>query len=284
MEPSPDPVTRRAGGRRGSARRAAGIALVAVLAISGAGLLVAAFYAPTSQPPQPTADAAPDFLRPSAAPTGTASAEKGSTTPTDGGSSTATPGEESGAGPSAHPTNGSADPSSKGPGGIPADVPSELISPVAELTRLIPLDLAVPAIKVNTRVMSLGSDKQGRVQVPPRSKAQFAGWYAYGPSPGEIGNAVFVGHVDTAKAGPAVFYRLGALKQGDAIHVRRKDGSVVNFTVDGVKAYPKATFPTNLVYGPSDRPGLRLVTCGGPWTKKAAYRDNVIVFATMNAD
>jgi hypothetical protein len=39
---------------------------------------------------------------------------------------------------------------------------------------------------------------------------------------------------------------------------------------------------TGLVSGPSERPGLRLVTCGGEfdWAQRD-YRDNVVVFATL---
>ncbi|SCE83026.1 Sortase family protein [Micromonospora viridifaciens] len=103
-----------------------------------------------------------------------------------------------------------------------------------------------------------------------------------GASPGEAGNAVIVGHVDSAKLGPAVFFNLGALQPGDAISVAREDGSTATFTVESVKSYPKATFPTELVYGPADRPGLRVVTCGGAFDQGAgSYVDNVIAFATM---
>jgi hypothetical protein len=39
--------------------------------------------------------------------------------------------------------------------------------------------------------------------------------------------------------------------------------------------------PTDRVYGPSTRPVLRLLTCGGPFDEDTlSYRDNVVVFAT----
>ncbi|GAB3859444.1 hypothetical protein GCM10029963_60710 [Micromonospora andamanensis] len=47
-------------------------------------------------------------------------------------------------------------------------------------------------------------------------------------------------------------------------------------------SYPKDAFPTELVYGPSDRPGLRVVTCGGQFDEATGdYPDNVIVFASL---
>ncbi|GAB3944373.1 hypothetical protein GCM10027614_34500 [Micromonospora vulcania] len=93
---------------------------------------------------------------------------------------------------------------------------------------------------------------------------------------------MIVGHVDSAKLGPAVFFDLGALVPGDTINVRRADGQPVAFRVDSVQSYPKTSFPTDLVYGPNDRPGLRVVTCGGQFDQVAkSYPDNVVVFATL---
>ncbi|MEU6076102.1 class F sortase [Micromonospora sp. NPDC047074] len=152
------------------------------------------------------------------------------------------------------------------------------------LTRSAPTTIAIPRIGVDASIMSLGTNPDGTVQVPPLEQAQLAGWYEPGPSPGEIGNAVIVGHVDSAKIGPAVFFSLGALQPGDTITVTRQDGQQATFTVESVKAYPKTAFPTEQVYGPSNRPGLRVVTCGGSFDEAAgSYPDNVVVFASMPA-
>lgn len=90
--------------------------------------------------------------------------------------------------------------------------------------------------------------------------------------------------MDSAALGPAVFFDLGALTPGDTVTVRRADGVPATFTVDSVKSYPKTAFPTELVYGPSDRPSLRVVTCGGQFDAAAkSYPDNIVVFATLAA-
>ena len=70
-----------------------------------------------------------------------------------------------------------------------------------------------------------------------------AGFYTPGPTPGQFGPAVIAGHVDSHR-GPAVFYRLGALKAGATVSVGRRDGTTARFVVDKVAAYPKAQFPT----------------------------------------
>ncbi|MFC4019390.1 class F sortase [Micromonospora sp. GCM10011542] len=152
----------------------------------------------------------------------------------------------------------------------------------AGLARSAPTTIEIPRIGVNAKIMSLGTNPDGTVQVPPLDQADQAGWYEPGASPGETGNAVIVGHVDSAKLGPAVFFDLGSLTPGDTITVRRVDGQPATFRVDSVKSYPKASFPTELVYGPSDRPGLRVVTCGGDFDPTAkTYLNNVIVFASL---
>ncbi|MGK5519508.1 class F sortase [Micromonospora sp. URMC 107] len=165
-----------------------------------------------------------------------------------------------------------------------ADVPDPDVAAGTGLARSAPTTIAIPRIGVDAAIMPLGTNPDGTVQVPPLERAQLAGWYEPGPSPGEIGNAVIVGHVDSAAIGPAVFFSLGALQPGDTITVTRQDGQQATFTVESVKAYPKTEFPTEQVYGPSNRPGLRVVTCGGTFDEAAgSYPDNVVVFASMPA-
>ena len=121
------------------------------------------------------------------------------------------------------------------------------------------------------------------MQVPgPGPHYGEAGWYRFSPTPGEIGPAVIVGHVDSAADGPSVFFRLGSLHHGDLIQVARADGTTAVFAVDSVHLYPKTEFPTQLVYGDTTNSALRVITCGGPFDHATGhYRDNVVVFATL---
>ncbi|MDG4795916.1 class F sortase [Micromonospora sp. WMMD1082] len=154
--------------------------------------------------------------------------------------------------------------------------------PPAGLARSTPTTISIPRIGVHAEIMRLGTNPDGTVQVPPLDQALLAGWYAPGPSPGEVGNAVIVGHVDSAAIGPAVFFSLGALQPGDTITVGREDGRPVSFQVDSVASHPKDAFPSEQVYGPSERPGLRVITCGGQFDEAIGdYPDNVIVFASL---
>ena len=147
-----------------------------------------------------------------------------------------------------------------------------------------PVRLEITRIGVSTRLQRLGRDRHGAVEVPtgPREWEE-AGWYAAGTRPGDPGSAVILGHVDSSKSGPAVFYRLRELRRGDRVEVVRADGSRVRFAVDRVEQYPKRRFPTADVYYPTLTPKLRLVTCGGAFDRAwGHYLDNVIVFATLS--
>jgi hypothetical protein len=145
-----------------------------------------------------------------------------------------------------------------------------------------PVHITISRIGVDADVIPLGVADDGTLEVPPLKRAYLTGWYRAGPTPGEVGNAVIVGHVDSQATGPAVFYRLGALHPGDGITIARADGSIAQFTVDKVTSYPKASFPADLVYGSNPRPGLRLITCGGRFDRRAgSYLDNVVVLASL---
>ena len=145
-----------------------------------------------------------------------------------------------------------------------------------------PVGLDIPAIGVRANsLVALGLAKDGSIEVP----TDFAqpGWYNLGPTPGEFGPAVIAGHVDS-KAGPAIFYRLGELKAGQRVKVTRKDGSVATFAIDRVARYAKADFPTTLVYGPTTRAEIRLVTCGGAFDATTGhYVDNIVAFGHLLA-
>lgn len=158
-----------------------------------------------------------------------------------------------------------------GPGTGPAALPP---SP--------PDRVRIPAIGVDAPLMGLGLTPQGSLDVPPPGRKNLAGWYEAGTTPGERGTAIVAGHVDN-KEGPAVFYELGALSRGRTIEVERRDGSVAVFTVHANEVYDAKDFPDEKVYGPAPRPELRVITCGGKYSKRTGYQGNVVVFAHLTA-
>ena len=118
--------------------------------------------------------------------------------------------------------------------------------------------------------------------VPPLARAgRDAGWYSFTAVPGDAGNAVIVGHVDTY-TGPAVFYHLYQLRPGDQVYVDA-DGTRRRFDVTSVREMPKPSFPVNQVFGGTKRHMLWLITCGGAFDYETGhYLDNVVVSATWD--
>ncbi|GAB2943540.1 class F sortase [Streptomyces heilongjiangensis] len=151
---------------------------------------------------------------------------------------------------------------------------------VAALAASPPDRIRIPSIRVDAPLTGLGLTPAGSLDVPPAEEENLAGWYAAGTTPGERGTAIVAGHVDTAD-GPAVFYDLGAVRRGATIEVDRRDGGTAVFTVDAVEAYAARDFPDEKVYGAAARPELRVITCGGPYSRATGYQGNVVVFAHL---
>ncbi|WP_084436377.1 class F sortase [Aldersonia kunmingensis] len=153
------------------------------------------------------------------------------------------------------------------------------LQPIPPLAASPPQALRVPAINLSIPLITLGLNADGTVEVPT-DFAQ-AGWYREGPTPGEPGSAVILGHVDSYQ-GPAVFYHLHDLRPGDRIEVTREDGSIAEFAVTKTATYPKTQFPAEQVYANNDGSHLQLVTCGGAFDSQArSYLSNVVVYTTL---
>ncbi|MCZ7427653.1 class F sortase [Micromonospora sp. WMMA1949] len=275
-----DRTTTRAGGRHGSPWRAVGTAVVVLLAMAGAGLVGASVRTvPPPAPPQPISQAGPVTTEPQIDP-GTVY-----TDPDAGGRVTPDASAQPVPGGDGQPTAGATGQATPGlPAGpaTPGAPAATGATGAAPLPRSAPVTISIPRIGVQAPIMSLGTNPDGTVQVPPLDQAMKAGWYSPGASPGEAGNAVIVGHVDSAQLGPAVFFNLGALVPGDTIVVARQDGRPATFAVREVGSYPKTAFPAAQVYGPSTTPALRVVTCGGVFDKTAgSYLNNIVVYAEM---
>lgn len=144
-----------------------------------------------------------------------------------------------------------------------------------------PVSVSIPSLGVRSRLLQLGLDRDGAMEVP--GDPSLAGWFTRGAAPGALGPAVIAGHV-TWNGTPGVFYRLGRMRLGDRVEVARKDGRTAIFTVTRVARFSKSEFPRRAVYGPIDHAGLRLITCGGTYDAvRHTYLDNVVVFARLDA-
>ncbi|MFF8727209.1 class F sortase [Streptomyces sp. NPDC015171] len=146
-----------------------------------------------------------------------------------------------------------------------------------------PVRLRIAAIGVNAPMTRVGLDAAGALRTPPPGEPGYAGWYGDGTAPGSAGTAVVAGHVDTPTGAPGVFYDLSTLTKGATVEITRADRRTAVFTVRAVELYDRAKFPSKKVYGSSGRPELRLITCGGGYSKRTGYLGNVVVYAALTA-
>lgn len=156
--------------------------------------------------------------------------------------------------------------------------------PELVLERSEPLRLSIPAIQVDAPLIQTGLKPDGSPEVPEGNDMDKPSWMHTSVTPGEKGTSVLLGHVDSVKSGPSVFFNLGKLEPGSKVHVQRTDGKTAVFSVTSVKAYDRTNFPNDEVYGNKEYPALHLITCGGEWNPdQQEYSQNIVAFASLTA-
>ena len=173
-------------------------------------------------------------------------------------------------------------PPSPSPAAVKSAVATQPVPTALATDRSVPVMLRIPAIGMNVFLgSSLGLNEDGTVEVPTGTAQP--GWFRLGPTPGQIGSAVILGHVDSY-LGEGVFFQLRTLAPGDQVDVGLTDGVVARFTVDSVAMYSKLDFPAQRVYGSHGSSALQLVTCGGVFDHQTgSYLSNIVVYTSLSA-
>lgn len=152
---------------------------------------------------------------------------------------------------------------------------------LAAMPKSEPVSIDIPKIGAHSSLVPLGLNPDNTIQVPPVTTPLQAGWYTYAPTPGEIGPAVVLGHVD-GNHQKGIFFRLKELAPGDRVSIGRKDGTTAKFEVTKVHQVPKKDFESEGVYNDTADAELRLITCGGIFDRSAHnYVDNIVVYARL---
>ncbi|MCX5047061.1 MULTISPECIES: class F sortase [unclassified Streptomyces] len=168
------------------------------------------------------------------------------------------------------------------PGAVEPTSSAGPAAPPRPLPRSPATSLRVPSLGIDAPIVAVRVGPDRQLGTPPLDRPKLVGWYQDGPTPGEMGTAIAVGHRDT-RTGAAVFAALAQVHPGGRIEARRADGRTAVYTVDRVRVFDKARFPDKEVYGPSRRPELRVLTCGGLFSRRTGYSSNVVVFAHLTA-
>jgi len=182
------------------------------------------------------------------------------------------------------PNRGSSSRPAGNPVGAPgasqaADLPTPSDLPRQDPQLPVGMSVEIPSISVKSELIGLHIQPDSSLGVP----ADFgvAGLWTEGAAPGTPGPTIVVGHVNSVK-GPAVFSRLHELEPGASVVIRKADGSALTYAVERSDQYAKSSFPTQVVYGATAGPTLRLITCGGTFDRtRREYTDNVVVFAHL---
>ncbi|MGP3688095.1 class F sortase [Streptomyces sp. IBSNAI002] len=185
-----------------------------------------------------------------------------------------------GCGGAATPPVAAAPPPDAAPPAVTPTTAPAAASPAAPMPAAAPVRVRIPSAGVDASpLLTLGLAADGTVEVPSVAEGDEIGWYGKGVTPGETGPAVLIGHFDTVR-GPAVLKDVARVRTGDEITVSRADGSTAVFRVRELEQVDKKRFPTDKVYGDTDRPELRVITCGGRITD--GHRpDNIILYADL---
>lgn len=137
--------------------------------------------------------------------------------------------------------------------------------------------LVIPTIGVDAPVVPVGLEPDGAMEVPPATEA---GWYLYGPLPGDpTGSAVIAAHVDhSGRAG--VFFDLRRVVEGDEVVVLDEAGTERRYRVTERFQVDKDELPIPELFRHDGAPVLTLITCGGAFDRGAGhYEDNIVVRA-----
>lgn len=143
----------------------------------------------------------------------------------------------------------------------------------------IPVYLKIPKIKVEVFLEQAGLKSNGEVDVPIGQLN--AAWFKLWPRPGEIGNAIIVGHYGIFQDGTAaVFNNLYQLNPGDKIYTEDIDGLVTTFIVSRLQLYNPDDVAVDVFNSDDNKAHLNLITCWGDWDETAnSYSKRLVVFA-----
>jgi hypothetical protein len=163
----------------------------------------------------------------------------------------------------------------QGTPGASTPVPQDTASPVSIVIEGARVDASVEKRNIIDGVMEAPSG--------PTDVA----WYQQTDLLGEVGNVVMVGYVDYFDVGPAVFFHLQDLEQGDEIVATGTDGNRYVYTVERVELYEVVDMTDQTVeeiVGPTQEASITLITCGGEFDyDRGVYLSRTVVRGTLTS-
>lgn len=138
---------------------------------------------------------------------------------------------------------------------MPLPTASAPTTPIA-VRRPAPTGLVIPAIKLDSRVVRIGTKLDQNNNLIWETAAFAVGHHEGSANPGEPGNVVLSGHISSIREG-AVFNHLPNVQLGDGVVVRTPERDHL-FVVDNIKT----VLPTDVqVLSPTGENRVILITC-----------------------
>lgn len=140
----------------------------------------------------------------------------------------------------------------------------------------LPKRLLIPSLGINVNIQHIGLNASGAMGVP--SNTTDVAWFKLGVRPGQKGNAVIAGHLDSAN-GKAVFWDLNKLQAASDVYIIDENDNRWQFKVVGSELIDEEKGSLESVFGRNDKARLNLITCGGVWNKERKnYSQRLVVF------
>jgi sortase (surface protein transpeptidase) len=138
--------------------------------------------------------------------------------------------------------------------------------------------LTIPSIGVDAVARPVGLLPNGTMDVT--TNIWEVGVFNQAVLPGQPGSAVIEGHLDWT-SGPAVFWNLHTLDNGQEIDYTAADGNTFRFAVSKARNLPyTAAIPPDL-HTRSGPATITLITCSGSWISSAhSYSSRLLLTAT----
>lgn len=146
----------------------------------------------------------------------------------------------------------------------------------ATITGQQPVAMAIPDAGVDADV-EVRSMIDGVMQDP--TGPWVVSWYDFSSHVGEVGNAVFAGHVDYWGVGPSVFQSVASLPMGAEISVYGADGTAYVYAVEDiyrVNVYELGEADYDEILGPKSDAVLTIITCGGQFDGSEYLQRDII--------
>jgi sortase (surface protein transpeptidase) len=146
-----------------------------------------------------------------------------------------------------------------------------------------PIALQVDSVGVDAPI-ELGNVADGVMQDP--SGPWVVSWYGPLGKIGEGGNVVMAGHVDYWNVGPAVFWDVRYLPEGEIIRVVGEDGKNYEYAVQWTQSYLADQLTPEVIQedivGDTGEETLTLITCGGEFDPATGeYNERWVVRANL---